>query len=1087
MTKRLFFLLISLGFFSFTQAQEDVDVESVEVAEEEEVEPEEVVVTGSRIARSEYEVSQPVTIIYGEEYENRGYTNASEALFDVPGVEIVNTVNTPLGSFNNNQASGGIGQSLASNFAIGSGRTLVLVNGKRFVSAISPEGAAGFGNAVDINNIPSALIERVEIVNAGGSAVYGADGIAGVMNFILRDDFEGSELNIVYDDYAGLSSDLSAQYVFGGNFGDGAGNITVSYQYEEIGTVYSRDVERIKASDGTCPTGGGFYRNYDGPSYQRKYMAPGSVVPTSGGLRTETGCVNLTGLPFSGLLSILPYPFVGYYGYWAYDGALGPDGVRYHFAQPGDLAPQDMGIPYGNALFTFDGSSENRDFNDLYRPGFERQNFSMFANYDLNDNVSLYFNAVANTFFATDYGQGNNPYSYWGFSPGIYSPVYIPIDYPYLTQGSRDILSSYGLSGGYLSKSHEDLFSNGTGVYGADNRNNVNYFAGGLRGDFALGGNVYDWEAGYQWGRTQILSDSPDVIGARYAAALDVGINDDPTSENFGEIDCKMNYDPDYDPWSYEYIYGGGYLGGYYNDDGTPTNELPLVGSPGECVPLNILGRGTVSQAARDYIGSNRRNISEILQELTYVNITGDLVTLPNGASVGFAAGYEARVEAADYIAGTMQRLGLGFSAARETVGGNYEVDAFYYEVKVPLVTRNMELPFVDALTLDFSARTIENSQAGDFDVEALSLAWAVTDDLSFRYSDQTAVKAPDIGDLFGPQVRTYQFASDPCDYRFIGEGRNPEVRRANCASENLPLNFVDPSTGESVFRSKIVTETATGVTGGNPNLFNESAVTESTGVIYRPSWLADVLFGQLDFAVDYIKIDLEDYITSFSVTQIMNSCYDFDDYPNAFCDRFQRDAEGEVVYFEQGLINAGLRNFATYVWKANWAFDVSEALSFVTRENVAMDLGSMALRWRAFNEEYDSSASSGDPEDLASFTGQYGNDEWFYDTTVEYANGNWYAWVSANSRSGGKIDIFQDMENQADAYLDYNEEPMTEYRGYTTFDGGLGYRANENVTLRVIASNLMDYDGSETDVFDQELNWVSPGRTLTGVLQIRF
>ena len=128
-------------------------------------------------------------------------------------MEIVNTVNTPLGSFNNNQASGGIGQSLASNFAIGSGRTLVLVNGKRFVSAISPEGAAGFGNAVDINNIPSALIERVEIVNAGGSAVYGADGIAGVMNFILRDDFEGSELNIVYDDYAGLSSDLSAQYL----------------------------------------------------------------------------------------------------------------------------------------------------------------------------------------------------------------------------------------------------------------------------------------------------------------------------------------------------------------------------------------------------------------------------------------------------------------------------------------------------------------------------------------------------------------------------------------------------------------------------------------------------------------------------------------------------------------------------------------------------------------------------------------------------------------------------------------------------------------------------------------------------------
>jgi iron complex outermembrane receptor protein len=1085
MTKRLFFLLISLGFFSVTFAQEDDEVDSVEVAEEEEeVAPEEVVVTGSRIARSEYEVSQPVTIIYGEEYENRGYTNASEALFDVPGVEIVNTVNTPLGDFNNNQASGGIGQSLASNFGIGSGRTLVLVNGKRFVSGISPGAfaSAGFGNAVDINNIPSALIERVEIVNAGGSAVYGADGIAGVMNFILRDDYEGQEFNVVYDDYAGLSSDLSVQYVFGGNFNDGRGNITVSYQFEEIGTVYSRDVERIKASDGTCPTGGGYFRNYDGPSYQRKYMGPGSIVPISG-VATETGCVNITGLPFTGKLSIYPYPFVpGHYGVWYLDGALGPDGVNWVFSSPGNLTPQDTGLYYGHRLFSFDGESANRDFNDLYRPGFERQNFSMFANYDISDNLQIYFNAVSNTFFATDYGQGNNPYSYWGFSPGIYSPVYIPIDYPYLTQNSRDIISGYGLSGGYLSKSHEDLFKNGTGVYGADNRNNVVYFAAGARGDFSLGSNLFSWESGYQYGRTQILSDAPDTIGARYAAALDVGINPDT-----GEIDCKMNYDPDYDPWQYEYIYGGGYLGSYYNDDGTPTNEFPLVGLPGDCVPLNILGRGTVTQAARDYIGSNRRNLNEIEQELTYVNVTGDLFELPSGASVGFAAGYEARVEGSAYIPDTMQQLGLGWSIGTSPVSGNYEVDAFYYEVKVPLVTRNMDIPFVEGLTLDFSARTVENSLAGDFDVEALSLAWAVTDDLRIRYSDQTALKAPDIGDLFGPQQSLYAFASDPCDYRFIGQGRDPATRRANCAAEGIPANFTDPNTGELVFASDIVTQTARGVTGGNPNLFNETAATEAIGLVYQPAWFGDLLFGDIDFAVDYIKINLEDFITSFSVTQIMNSCYDFTDYPNAFCDRFQRDAEGQVVYFEQGLVNAGLRNFATYVWKSNFAFDVAEAASFLSGDNYALDLGRMAVRWRAFQEVYDESASSGLSEDLASFTGQFGNDEWFYDTVLEYSYKNWYAWVSADTRSGGKIDIFQDMENQPDAYLDYNENPITEYRGYTTYAGGLGFRASENVTVRVIASNLLDYDGSEEDVFDRELNWVSPGRTVTGVVQVRF
>ena len=79
MTKRLLFLLISLGFFGFTIAQEDAGSASEEVvelsADDDEAEPEEVVVTGSRIARSQYEVSQPIQIIYGEEYENRGYTN----------------------------------------------------------------------------------------------------------------------------------------------------------------------------------------------------------------------------------------------------------------------------------------------------------------------------------------------------------------------------------------------------------------------------------------------------------------------------------------------------------------------------------------------------------------------------------------------------------------------------------------------------------------------------------------------------------------------------------------------------------------------------------------------------------------------------------------------------------------------------------------------------------------------------------------------------------------------------------------------------------------------------------------------------
>ena len=145
MTKRLLLLLVSLGFYGLAFADQEVDeaadpvVEQVETADDsDEAEPEEVVVTGSRIARTQYEVAQPVTIIYGEEYENRGYTNAADALFDVPGIGVTNSLTNGSGGSFGNQSSLSVGQALANNFGLGSGRTLVLVNGRRFVGSTSP-------------------------------------------------------------------------------------------------------------------------------------------------------------------------------------------------------------------------------------------------------------------------------------------------------------------------------------------------------------------------------------------------------------------------------------------------------------------------------------------------------------------------------------------------------------------------------------------------------------------------------------------------------------------------------------------------------------------------------------------------------------------------------------------------------------------------------------------------------------------------------------------------------------------------------------------------------------------------------------
>ena len=1073
MTKRLFLLLVSLGFFSIAFAQEDASASSevaVEQAEDEDdAEPEEVVVVGSRIARSEYEVSQPVTIVYGEEYDNRGYTNAADALFDVPGIGVTNSLtNGSDGNFGN-QSDLSVGQALANNFGLGSGRTLVLVNGQRFVGSTSPFGSGGGGNAVDINNIPSQMIDRVEILSAGGSAIYGSDAIAGVINYVLRDNYEGSSATIIYDDYAGLSSDLSFQWVLGGNFADGKGNMVTSVQYEDIGTVFTGNVGRFYDKDtGTCRTGA--YQNQynaDAP-YQTRYTAAGSMVRSPDGDSgiTEFGCFTLSAVPESGRATLLSEISLvpGTVGSCLFDGCWS-DGTNWHFGGIGDLQPYNPGLNYGNAFFTYDGDDGYREDFDTYRAGFERINFSLFSNYDLSDNARVYLNVFQNRFFSFDYGnESSYPYSTYLFAPGQDTPVWIANDNPYLTANSVEIMANYGAPGVWVSKSHVDLLEKGDGGYTIENDNQVSFFQVGIEGDFSVGENTYNYGAGYSIGNTTIYSDAPGVIGQRYAAALDVGIN--PAT---GEIDCKMNYDPDFDPLNFNYTYGPGTP--FFGD---VLYGNSVLGVPGDCAPLNIMGRGAPSQAARDYVGVNMRTNAKIEQEVSFANIAGDVFDLPGG-TVKAAVGFEGRVEQGFYNSSAIQDLALTRSAARPGLGGGYEIDANYYELSIPLLGGDFSLPGVMSLVADVSGRSIDNTIAGSYDVEAVSIAWRIIDDLTLRASDQTAIKAPDLGDLFLPQVTAFSRADDPCDFRNRGLGRDPDVREANCLADGLDPDFI----------SNVVNATATGLTGGNPNLINESAETESIGLVYQPSWFSDVLFGDLRFAVDYIQIKLMDFVTSTTLTQNMVSCYDFEGGDrDRFCSLFSRDADGQVDFFQTGLVNAGIVDFKTYVWKADFAFDVAEFASFVSRENVAMDLGSFAIRYRATQEDYNATASSGLEEDLVSVTGEFGNDEWFYDTALEYSLGDWYAFVQGNSRSGGLINKFQQYDDQ---YLDYDGNPIDRYRGYTVWNGGLGYRLNDDVTVRVIANNLMDYDGTEEDVFDKEIDFISVGRQVTASLNWRF
>lgn len=154
---------------------------------------------------------------------------------------------------------GGVGINLRN---LGTDRTLVLVNGRRHISGLS--GTA----SVDINTIPNALIERIDVLTGGVSAVYGADGVSGVVNFVLKRDFEGLDARF----QTGLSSrgdsgNIYASLTGGANFADNRGNIALSYEY-------NRD-ERVPAS--ARVTG----RNLEFFSFPMHYRTASSASPVS--------------------------------------------------------------------------------------------------------------------------------------------------------------------------------------------------------------------------------------------------------------------------------------------------------------------------------------------------------------------------------------------------------------------------------------------------------------------------------------------------------------------------------------------------------------------------------------------------------------------------------------------------------------------------------------------------------------------------------------------------------------------------------------------------------------------------------------
>lgn len=847
----------------------------------------EIVVTGSRILRPNFDTPAPSIVVDSEQIENRGFETIGQALDEQPSFGVPGS--TPVG--NGQGGSFGSGQSFVNFLGLGSQRTLVLINGRRFVSSNTATifGPSSSGLQVDLNSINTNLVDRIETIAIGGAPIYGSDAIAGTVNILLKRDYEGVSIDGQYGIASrGDAPNYRFRAIAGRNFMDGRANVTLSGEYNKGEGLLFNDRERTARSL--------FYRNCrpeDNTGF-RQCLFENRRIPSiseSGVLLVGGGVFGLD-FPISADQQRLIFGAEGFH-FGVQDAA----GNQLAFDPLGNLVPIDFGRRIGSASgFSIDfegGNGFNLNNTQQLLTDTERYNATLLGSYDVTDNVRLFGEAWYAHAGATNLRDQPVYNSGLFDSPGTPDGnIIVSIDNPYLTPQQRQIIvdsindnpfSDQNFLGVdqdyfYYGRANTDLISGR-----AESETDIYRFVAGLDGRIGLIGRQFNWEIVGNYGRAETQGREPALVQQNFANAVNA------VRDSSGNIVCAP---------------------------GAVNADIPTISST--CAPLNLFGTGRVSQAARDYVTAIADPTSKNEQYDFIASIAGPVFDLPGGA-LQAAVGYEHRQEETsfdpgDFYAGfidpeTGEREQFGRSIPILPVSGKFNTDELFGELTAEVISPSNNLAFLNRLELHGAARWVDHSTAGG------DLTWtaegrlAPVRDLTFRGNYTRAIRSPAITELFNPSSEFFTFAVDPCDRNNLNSGPDPATRQANCAAAGVPANFSSLSNQRSF----------PGAIAGNVALDNEKSDAYSLGVVLTPRFVPS-----LRVSVDYLNVKLDNAITNFSSTSVVSACYDSPDFPNnEFCDRLSRDPDTfQLDFVEQSYFNA-----ATYRYKGFLG-----ALSYSTR-----------------------------------------------------------------------------------------------------------------------------------------------------------
>lgn len=722
----------------------------------------EIVITGSRIRSPNLESVSPVTTVSSEEFAVRGTVRTEDLVNQLPQVFAAQ------GAANSNEATGTAQVDLR---GLSPSRTLVLINGRRLPYG-SPKNIPS-----DLNQVPTPLIQSVEVLTGGASAVYGSDAIAGVVNFKLLENFSGIRfsgsiagfqhnnndegLRDLLDRnnqavpgaylkpdksvWNGFTTELSA--VVGGNIDDDRGNVTAYATYRKVNPILQKDYDYSACALGATGPGG------------NAFSCSGSATNDPANF---TNAGRIPGLPTSFRATR--------------DGQFVPGTQTYNFA------------PY----------------NYYQRPD-ERYSFGANAHYEVNDNFVPYLElSFMEDRSVAQIAPGTNSA---GITVGAGSISGINCDNPFLSaQQANFLCTSRGLSTGSIYDAAGNYVgpqsvANGVlvarrNVEGGNRQDDITHqsyrIVLGARGDIT-GPFKYDVYGIYS--KVNYRSRfSGDANRQRTANAFNAVRN------SAGQIVCAINA------------------------DANPNNN------DARCSPLNYFS-GAASQDAVDYVAE----VKSITGDTNLVNIVaavdGDLgewgFTSPFANSgVAVAFGYEYRKNSVDYQPDEIYQAA---ASPELPINGSVAVKEFFGELIVPLVEQK---PFFHSLSFEGAYRYSDYDSGFKTDTYKLGLNWSPVRDFRFRGSYQRAVRAPNVIELFSSQqlfeVELTENANgsfDPCS------GAVPIATFAQCARTGVTAgqygNIVDNPAGQ--FNSLI---------GGNPALDPETAKTLSLGAVFEPRFV---------------------------------------------------------------------------------------------------------------------------------------------------------------------------------------------------------------------------------------------------------